>query len=452
MNLNLLLVDDDRAFAEAAGSALVREGFSVTTAHALHGARLAVQRQDFDVVLLDRRLPDGDGLPYLKELLGANPGTAVVMVTADDDLASAVDALRQGARDYLVKPVNLGDLIFKARRACEERQLRQRLERAEGELSARHRLVPPASPAMKEALELLERIAARPRSPVLILGETGVGKEVLARRLHQLSCPSAPFVHLNCAAINEHTAESELFGHERGSFTDARSSRKGLVEVASGGTLFLDEVGELPPPQQAKLLTFLDSGEFRRLGGAETRTSTARIIAATNRDLEAGTATGAFRSDLWFRLSVFKVVIPPLRERREDVAALAESVLEDLRQELGRPVLRLGERGWERLRAYPFYGNVRELKNVLERAAVVERGPELTLDFLKPEGEGQVGAPARDGSEFTVAGPPITLEELQNRYVAHVAERLGGKRMEAAEILGISYPTLAKRLGPAKKS
>ena len=449
MSLSLLLVDDDRAFTALAAAALGREGFSVLAVHALHGARQALRVRDFDLVLLDRRLPDGDGLAYLGELLAAQPGAAVLMVTADDDLGSAVEALRLGAKDYAVKPVDMADLIFKARRACDERQLRERLERAEMELSSRHRLVPPVSAAMKAVLEALERIAARPRSPVLLLGETGVGKEVLARYLHARTAPAAPFVHLNCAALHEQTAESELFGHEKGAFTDAKTSRRGLVEVAAGGTLFLDEVGELPPPLQAKLLTFLDAGEFRRLGGTETRTSSARVVAATNRDLEAEIARGAFRSDLWFRLSVFNVVIPPLRERREEVPVLAEAIIEDLRQEMNKPGLALGEKALRRLAAYPFFGNVRELKNVLERAAVMEKGPELALDTLEA---GPVGAPERGSAQFAVSGGPITLEELQNRYVSWVVEQLGGKRLEAAEALGISYPTLAKRLGAFKGS
>jgi DNA-binding NtrC family response regulator len=447
MNLNTLLVDDDRAFASIAAAALEREGFSVTVAHALHAARKALLSRDFDLVLLDRRLPDGDGLHYLRELLSAQPGAAVVMVTADDDVSSAVAALRLGARDYLVKPVDMEDLIFKARRASDERQLRERLELAESELHRQRQLIAPSSKVMKEVLAALDQIASRPRSPVLILGETGVGKEVLARHLHARSAPLAPFVHLNCAAINEQTAESELFGHEKGAFTDAKSTRRGLVEVASGGTLFLDEAGELSASLQAKLLTFLDSGEFRRLGGTDTRKSTARVVAATNRDLEGDMKKGAFRSDLWFRLSVFKVAVPPLRQRKEDIPALAEAILEDLRRELGKPNLRLGERARRRLGAYPFYGNVRELKSVVERAAVMEKGPELMLDVLDATA---ALVPAREGTEFVVAGPPIPLDELERRYVGHVLNQLNGKRMEAAQVLGISYPTFAKRLGELK--
>jgi two-component system response regulator AtoC len=296
---------------------------------------------------------------------------------------------------------------------------------------------------MQQVLEELERIAARPKSNVLLLGETGVGKEVLARYLHQKSTPQAPFVHLNCAAINEQTAESELFGHEKGAFTDAKTSRRGLVEVASGGTLFLDEVGELSPALQAKLLTFLDSGSFRRMGGTETRHSSARIVAATNRDLAADIKSGQFRQDLWFRLSVFKVQIPPLRERREDVLPLAAAFLDGLKAELRRPSLSFGARAKQRLATYPFLGNVRELKNVLERAAVMEKGPELTLDLLEA---GQSAPAPADADAFTVAGGPITFDELEHRYARHVLEKLGNKRMETAAALGISYPTLVKHL------
>jgi DNA-binding NtrC family response regulator len=268
---------------------------------------------------------------------------------------------------------------------------------------------------------------------------------MLARHLHALSFggEGAPFVHVNCAALPESTVESELFGHERGAFTDARATRRGLVEMAHGGTLFLDEVGELPAPLQAKLLTFLDGGRFRRLGGAAEITSSARIVAGTNRDLESERRAGRFREDLWFRLSVFRIDIPPLRERREDVLPLAEGLLSDLARELGRRDARLSERGRERLGAYAFPGNVRELRNVLERALVLEAGPELHLEVLASS---PAPAPASSG-DFVLAGEPLPMEEVERRYARHVLERLGGRRMEAARALGLSYPTFLKRLG-----
>jgi two-component system response regulator AtoC len=443
VSLATLLVDDDRGFSAVAVAALQREGFPVTVAHSLHEARRALQQTGFELVVLDRRLPDGDGLTWLPELKAQLPNAVVVMVTAHGDIASAVDAIRAGAADYLAKPIELSDLVMKARRATDELRLRERLTRAEGELSGRRKLIAPASAKMKEVLATLERIAQSPRSAVVLLGETGSGKEVLAWHVHRSGAgESAPFIHVNCAALPEATAESELFGHERGAFTDARSMRRGLVELAHGGTLFLDEVGELTAPVQAKLLTFLDSGRFRRLGGQQEMSVSARVIAATNRDLENDIAQGRFREDLWFRLSVFKIVVPPLRERAEDVPLLASGLLQSVHSELKRPMMRLSDGAVKRLQAYRFPGNVRELRNILERAAVLEAGPELQLDWLA------TNVPQRgSGDGFVVEGEPITVEELEQRYARWVLEKMGGKRMEAAKALGLSYPTFLKRLG-----
>ena len=443
MSRSILLVDDDRGFSSLAQAALAREGHPVVLARSLHEARVAVERAAPELVVLDRRLPDGDGLDYLPELKAQLPGTPVVMVTAHGDIQSAVDAIRAGAADYVAKPVDLTDLVMRAQRAMGEQNLRERLSRVEAELSGRRRLVPPRSEAMRQVLEMLNRIATSPRSPVFLLGPTGAGKEVLARHVHTLGAgDNAPFVHVNCAALPETTVESELFGHEKGAFTDAKQARRGLVEVASGGTLFLDEVGELP--LQAKLLTYLDSGRFRRVGSSSEESSTARVVAATNRNLELEIREGRFREDLWFRLSVFAIHVPSLRDRPEDVLPLAEQLLSELGQELGRKGFRLGEQARARLQNYPFPGNVRELRNVLERALVLEAGPELTLSLLMTMREPVEGS-APPGS-FVVTGDPRPLEDIEKKYVRHVLGQLGGRRVEAARVLGLSYPTFLKRL------
>ena len=445
MSRSILLVDDDRGFSSLAQAALAREGHPVVLARSLHEAREAVERAAPELVVLDRRLPDGDGLDYLPELRAQLPGTPVVMVTAHGDIQSAVDAIRAGASDYVAKPVDLTDLVMRAQRAMGEQNLRERLIRVEAELSGRRRLVPPRSAAMRQVMQMLERIATSPRSPVFLLGPTGAGKEVLARHVHALGAgDNAPFVHVNCAALPETTVESELFGHEKGAFTDAKQARRGLVEVASSGTLFLDEVGELPLQLQAKLLTYLDSGRFRRLGSSSEESSTARVVAATNRNLELEIREGRFREDLWFRLSVFAIHVPSLRDRPEDVLPLAEQLLNELGPELGRKGFRLGEQGRARLENYPFPGNVRELRNVLERALVLEAGPELTLSLLQTMREPEAGS-APPGS-FLVTGDPRPLEEIEKRYVRHVLGQLGGRRVEAARVLGLSYPTFLKRL------
>ena len=444
MSLSTLLIDDDRAFSSLASAALQREGLPVRVAHSLHEARKILEHETPDLVILDRLLPDGDGLTFLPELKAQLPDAVVVMVTALGDIASAVDAIRAGAADYVAKPIELADLVVKAKRAADQIRIKDRLARVEEELSGRRRLIPPSSAAMRQVLQTLDRIASSPRSPVLLLGETGVGKEVLAWHVHTRSSgTNAPFVHVNCAALPESTAESELFGHERGAFTDAKATKRGLVEVANGGTLLLDEVGELSPPVQAKLLTFLDSGAFRRLGGSVEQASTARVVAATNRDLEGDIRRGAFREDLWFRLSVFAIKVPPLRERREDVLPLAEAFLQQLRIELGRRQAVLSPAAKSRLLAYGFPGNVRELRNVIERALVLEAGTELQLDVLE-----HARAPLREDAplDFRVSGEPITSEELERRYARHVLDRLGGRRMDAAKALGLSYPTFLKRI------
>ncbi|WP_257448749.1 sigma-54-dependent transcriptional regulator [Archangium lipolyticum] len=445
MSTSLLLVDDDRTFASLASAVLSQEGFQVRTARSLHETRGALAREAPDLVILDRRLPDGDGLSFLPELRTQVPGTVVLMVTAHGDIASAVEAIKAGARDYLSKPVELDDLVLRARRAAEDVRLQERLRRAESALEGRRRLLVPHSPAMQRTLQMLERIATSPRSPVLLLGETGVGKEVLARHLHLLREEQGPFVHVNCAALPDTMVESELFGHERGAFTDARTARRGLVEVANGGLLFLDEVGELPLPLQAKLLTFLDKGAFRRLGGTTELSSSARVVAATNRNLTEEVAAGRFREDLYFRLSVFKVEVPPLRARREDVLPLAESLVAELCAELGRRPVGFSAAARERLARYPFPGNVRELRNLLERALVLESGPALELEALAPGSQGP--ATLGDPNAFVVPGPPLPLEAVERMYVRHVLGLLEGRRMDAAKALGISYPTFLRRLG-----
>jgi DNA-binding NtrC family response regulator len=256
-------------------------------------------------------------------------------------------------------------------------------------------------------------------------------------------------VHVNCAALPAPTIESELFGYERGAFTDARVARRGLAEVANGGTMFLDEVGELPVDLQPKILTFLDSGRFRKLGGVAEQSSTARVVAATNRDLQKQIGSGAFREDLWFRLSVFRIDVPPLRERPEDVLPLAQAILADLATELGRRDVRLGVRALERLAGYPFPGNVRELRSLLERALVLATGSELDLEVLAGA---TAASPVAAGDAFRMAGPPVEMEELERRYARYVLEQFGGKRMEAARALGISYPTFLKRIGSDDES
>lgn len=451
MSTSLLLVDDDRGFASLATAMLAQKGFAVTVAHSLHEARAASERASFEVAVLDRRLPDGDGMTLLAELRAQLAPPVIFMVTALGDVQSAVASIQAGAHDYLVKPVELADLVLKAYRATEGLRLRERLKQAEHTLEAQRPFIRPSSQAMLRTFEMLERVARTPRSPVLFIGETGVGKEVLARHVHSLhGLTDDPFVHVNCAALPEGMAEGELFGHEKGAFTDAKATRRGLVELASGGILFLDEVGELSLSLQAKLLTFLDGGRFRRLGGETELTSTARVLAATHKDLEAEVRKGAFREDLYFRLSVFRIDIPPLRTRPEDILPLATGILERLRQELGRrDDVTLSEEAQQRLLTYTFPGNAREMRNILERALVLESGPALQLlhlaPSLAPPPTPLPGEPAKAEDAFLL-GSVLPMDKVERLYARWAMARLGGTRADVARALGLSYPTLLRRL------
>ncbi|PYS95303.1 MAG: sigma-54-dependent Fis family transcriptional regulator, partial [Acidobacteria bacterium] len=333
MNASVLVVDDEAVFRVLAEEALSSEGFEVRTAESLKKARAEFDRGAPDVVILDRRLPDGDGIDFLKALRAEHAGgTAdgsgpiVIVVTAYGDVENAVEALKAGAWDYLTKPVQLTDLVVKLRKVLETRGLRDRLAIARSS-AAGPPMVEPKSAAMRDVVGRLASVAQSPLTPVFVDGPSGVGKQRAAELLHALtwsrSDPNAPFLEVNCAALPDELVESELFGHEKGAFTDARTMRRGLIEMAAGGTLFLDEITELPQRSQVKLLKFLDSMRFRRLGGEREIAVDLRVVAATNQDVKALVAAGRFREDLYHRLGVFWLTLPPLASRREDIPDLA---------------------------------------------------------------------------------------------------------------------------------
>jgi len=454
MDASVLVVDDEATFRILAEEALAAEGLEVRTAGTLKRAREELERVSPDVVILDRRLPDGDGIDFLKALQAEGPAAPVVIVvTAYGDVENAVQALRAGAWDYLAKPVQLADLVIKVRKVLETRGLRDRLEIARSKAAAPP-WVDPRSPAMREVMDRLQSVRISPMTPVLILGPSGVGKQFVAERLHAMTYEGtdrdAPFVEVNCAALPDDLVESELFGHEKGAFTDAKAARRGLIEMAAGGTLFLDEVTELPLRSQAKLLKFIDSMRFRRLGGPREIQVQLRVVAATNQDVLEAVRAGRFREDLYHRLAVFQVEIPPLRERPEDLPDLVAALVRFFSGRLKKRVVGLTPDAMAALRAYPFPGNVRELRNVLERAVILCRGPEITADDLVlPTRPGEEAAPA--GQAFfhvrlAEDGTPPPLEHVERAYVAQVLNHLGGRRMVAAQALGISYPTFLKRL------
>jgi two-component system, NtrC family, response regulator AtoC len=458
MTHSVLLIDDERAFRSITASALEGEGYEVHQAATAAEGEATWRRNPADFVIIDRRLPDGDGLRLLERLRSdaeeRNIDAAFLMVTAYADVDHAVEALKRGADDYLTKPIQLADIFIKLRKATERRTLQRRvraLRRGEPDVVSMLRAT--RNPGMQRTLEMAESVATSPSTAVLIHGESGSGKDLLARYIHAHtpSRAESAFVELNCAALSEQLAESELFGHERGAFTDAHTAKRGLLELADEGTLFLDEVGDLGPGIQAKLLRVIETMRFRRVGGTRDHAVDVRIVSATNRDLAQAVEQGGFRLDLYHRLNVFHIEVPPLRERPEDVPVLARGFLEATARRLGRPVRELSPETERALVQYPFPGNIRELKNVIERAVILERGRVLTPDalVLRPVYEG--GA-SRGGSSFFTAelesdGSPPPLRDVERAYVERVLAHAGNNKTRAAKLLGVTFPTVAKKLG-----
>ena len=450
MRPSVLVVDDERSFRLLAEEALSSEGFEVRTASTIGRARVELDRSAPDVMILDRRLPDGDGIDLLRDLANSGQLTSqVIVVTAYADVDNAVEALRAGAVDYLTKPLQVTDLIIKVRKVLEARGLRDRLALAKSE--GKSPAIAPKSAAARDVAFKLQQVAESPFTPVFLAGPSGAGKQHAAEMLHKMTFADhpdgAPFVEVNCAALPSHLVESELFGHERGAFTDAKSMRRGLIELAHGGTLFLDEITELPEPSQAKLLKFLDSMRFRRLGGQREIEVGLRVVAATNRDVHK-IDPARFREDLYHRLAVFLVQIPSLAERREDIPELVESFVRYFAGRVKKRITGIAPGAMSALSAYSYPGNVRELRNIIERAIILAHGPEISeRDVILPERREVRGDPPSFFSvRLSADGTPPPVEVVERSYVARVLEHLGGKRMAAAQTLGISYPTFLKRL------
>jgi two-component system response regulator AtoC len=448
MAARVLIVDDEKTFRVAAQAGLSAEGHEVRTA-ASGSEGLALARTFApDVVVLDRNLPDADGLTVLARLReeGGEDAPLVVMATAYGEIENAVQALKAGAVDYLTKPIQLPALVVTLEKALESRRLRRRAAGHSG--AARRRLerdfCAGTSAAMRGVLALVEKVAASPDTTVLLEGESGTGKQLVAHLVH-VKTPGrrdAPFVELNCAAIPETLLESELFGFERGAFTDAKRAKPGLLEEAEGGTLFLDEVGDMPLATQAKLLKVIETQVFRRLGGTRDLATDVRFLAATHRDLAAEVRAGRFRLDLFHRLDVFRIRIPPLRERTEDVVPLARFFLADLAARAGKAIAGVAPETERRLAAYPFPGNVRELRNVIERAVVLEEGPVLgeASILLRSERPAPAAAPPPQDA------PPPSLAEVERDYLRALLQRAGGNKSQVARWMGVSYPTVQKKI------
>ncbi|MHB1330083.1 MAG: sigma-54-dependent transcriptional regulator [Gemmatimonadales bacterium] len=431
---SILVVDDEPGIREFLVDALAVDGHVLDAAPHASGALTALSRRAFDLLLTDIRMPgEMDGMGLVRRVRADYPEMDVVVLTAHGTVPSAVEAIKLGVFDFLVKPVaGPSELRRLVGRAVERRRLL-----VTNEAQRIDRRLPPLSygdPIMVSVVRALERVAPT-QSSVLLLGESGTGKELAAQLIHENSPRSdGPFVAINCAAITDSLMESEMFGHERGAFTGATVARRGRLELADGGTVFLDEVGELKPELQAKLLRVVQERCFERVGGNRTIEVNVRWIAATNRDLEAEVRAGRFREDLYYRLAVFPVRMPPLRERRHDLIPLAERLLVRVAASLNRPPLSLDDDARSRILAAPWPGNIRQLANALERAAILAEGNEVRGVDLEPAGQSVRG---------TGSG---TLEELERDAIERTLIETGGHRRRAAERLGIGERTLYEKL------
>ena len=437
----VLVVDDEEGIRTFLSESLERDGHDVVQAADGAEALRAAREEPFDVVLTDLHMPKVDGMTVVRTLRTEQPDVEVVVVTAFGDVTSAVEAMKLGAYDFLEKPVSGPAAVRELVAGALARRSQIASSRRTGNASA-HSLSFGA-PSMAPVIDALGKVA-KTTATVLLLGESGSGKEVAARAIHTMSPRAAhPFVAINCAVLTENLLESELFGHEKGAFTGAHTQRRGRIELADGGTFFLDEVGELHPGLQAKLLRVLEERQFERLGGSRPLRVDVRWIAATHRDLKAMVRAGTFRDDLYHRLAVFPVRMPPLRERREDIVPLAETLLAQLAAQAGRtPAPRLDEAANRRLTAAPWPGNVRELRNALERAIILSDGGELRPEHLAIDADVFDEAPAGDRVSLSEG----SLEELEKRAIERSLAGVGGNRRAAAEQLGIGLRTLYEKL------
>ena len=440
----ILVVDDEPSMRELLGIMLRKEGYEVLLAESRAMAAAVLQKGPVEMVITDIRLGDGDGLEILRHVKSASSSTPVIVMTAYGSTETAVAALKLGAADYLVKPFDVDELKIVVRNALEKIQLQEENLLLKAEFRSRHGLerVIGVSSAMTAVLDMARSVAPT-SSTVLLTGESGTGKEVVAKAIHALSPRSeAPFVSVSCAAVAETLLESELFGHLKGAFTDAHQNKKGLFEAAHRGTLFLDEVGETPPAMQAKLLRALQEKRIRRVGGTEEIEVDVRVIAATNRSLEAMVREKRFREDLFYRLNVIPIHLPPLRQRREDIPLLAEAFLQRFSSQMGKSIVRISEQAMDRLLAHPWPGNVRELENVVERAVALESTQSILVEQLPESVSGVAAAPSAYpelGAGFSLDGH---LESIELELVRHALSQAAGDRGLACQLLGITPRSL----------
>jgi len=441
-SFRILVVDDEPAQLELVAGFLKKQGLETFSAESGAKALQRFRQEPIDLVLTDQKMPDMSGVELLKAVRAINPEAAVIVITAYGTVETAVAAVKAGAADYLSKPLNLDELLYRIEQVRERHRLLSENRDLREALQGHHRIegIIGESGQMLEVLSLVRRVAPS-EATVLIRGESGTGKELIAKAIHYASPrASEPLVRVNCAALPETLLESELFGHEKGAFTGALAARKGRFELADGGSLFLDEIGDLSLPLQAKLLRVLQEREFERVGSSLPIRVNVRILAATHRNLETLLKAGQFRDDLYYRLNVVTIVLPPLRERRQDLPLLMDHFLEVFAGKNGKTIRGFTREAREALLRYDYPGNVRELENIIERAVVLTRDDvigraDLPLSIQEPEGE-----------DSDQASLPAAVEGIERRMIKEALARSGGVQTRAAELLGISERALRYKL------
>jgi DNA-binding NtrC family response regulator len=442
----ILVVDDDEVMRQTLSDVLRKRGYAVSTAETGGQTISSIKKQLFDLILLDIRLPDMDGLDVLKRIKEIESDLMVIVMTAYSDVQTAVMAIKSGAYDYIDKPFELEELKILIQKALETQSLKNEIRRLQRQGGERHQDIEifGNSPLIKNVIELIEMISQTPRTSVLIQGESGTGKELAANAIHYRSKRvNNPLMKINCSAIPENLLETELFGYEKGAFTDAKGMKKGLFELTNGGTVFLDEISEMKSFLQTKLLRVLENQNFMRVGGEREINIDVRIIAATNKNLSALVNAGQFRKDLYYRLKVMVIEMPPLRERREDILLLANMFVEENNKELGKSVMGISGAAREYLINYGWPGNVRELKNIIERAMILSNGNEILPDHLPIELR---KSHLDDIGDRTSDVADLTLETVEKKHIKDVLMMMDGNKSRAARMLGISRSTLREKL------
>lgn len=435
MSENVLVIDDEDRFRELLSRIIGLEGFNVLQARNVNEGLQALEDNFIHVVVTDVKLPDGSGLHLLEKIKQKYPLIEVIVITAYGTIQDGVNAMKQGAFDYITKGDDDDKIHVMVERAAEKAHMQHKLRHLEQRVDDKYgfKNIVGESEAIQDAIRMAKKVATSGMS-VLLQGETGTGKELFAQAIHQASPrKSGPFVALNCSAFPKDMLESEMFGFKKGAFTGANESKKGLIEEADGGTLFLDEIGEMDISLQAKLLRFLENKKFTKLGETQERSVDIRVIAATNKDLKKEAEERAFRDDLYYRLAGFKIDIPPLRDRKQDIPLLANFFL----QRLNQRVQRIDDEAMNLLLSYSWQGNIRELKNIIERSAILAEGDAITPELLPPEFHGEPSSSSDN---------PNSLKEMERIHIRRVLEQVGGNKTKAAEMLGIGTSTLYRKI------